>query len=249
MFTGEHDDNDAILSIHPGAGGTESQDWAQMLLRMYNRWAERKGLKFEIIDFQYGDEAGIKSATATVKGKHAYGLLKCERGIHRLVRISPFDSSKRRHTSFAAAEIIPEIAEDTEVQLDDKDLRIDTYRASGPGGQNVNKVETAIRITHIPTGIVAQCQSARSQTMNREAAMKLLKARIFQLQQKEKEKELAQIRGEQKEIAWGSQIRSYVFHPYSMVKDHRTNEQTGNTQAVMDGDIDGFIYSYLKTKN
>jgi peptide chain release factor 2 len=247
LFNGEFDESNAILAVHPGAGGTESQDWAEMLLRMYTRWAERKGFKSQILDFQYGDEAGVKSAVISIKGKHAFGLLEGEKGVHRLVRISPFDSAKRRHTSFASVDVIPEIEEETEVEVDSKDLRIETYRASGPGGQHVNKTDSAVRITHIPTGTVAQCQSGRSQTSNKETAMKLLKARIFELERQKKEKELKEIRGEQKEIAWGSQIRSYVFHPYSMVKDHRTETQTGNVQAVMDGEIDEFVDSYLRS--
>lgn len=245
LFTGEFDDFNAILSIHPGAGGTESQDWAEMLLRMYNRWAERKGFKSQTLDFQYGDEAGIKSAVISIKGKHALGLLEGEKGVHRLVRISPFDSAKRRHTSFASVDVIPEIEEDVEIEIDPKDLRVETFRASGPGGQHVNKTDSAVRITHVPTNIVAQCQSGRSQTSNRETAMKLLKARLFELERQKKEEELKELRGEQKDIAWGSQIRSYVFHPYSMIKDHRTNAQVGNVQAVMDGDLDDFMDSYL----
>lgn len=247
FFTGEYDESNAILTIHPGAGGTESQDWAEMLLRMYTRWAERRHFKTEIDDFQPGDEAGIKSVTMTVRGRHAYGLLRSEKGVHRLVRISPFDSSKRRHTSFASVDVIPEVEESAQVELDSKDLKIDTYRASGPGGQHVNKTDSAVRITHIPTGVVAQSQAGRSQTSNKETAIKLLKARLFEIERQKKEEELRAHRGEQKEIAWGSQIRSYVFHPYSMVKDHRTNAQIGSVQAVMDGDIDDFIKAYLET--
>lgn len=246
LLSGEYDANDAILEIHPGAGGTESQDWGSLLLRMYQRYASNKGFDVEVIDYQAGDEAGIKSVILEVKGHNAYGLLKSEKGVHRLVRISPFDSNARRHTSFASIEVTPLIDQTVEVEIDPDDLRIDTYRASGAGGQHVNKTDSAVRITHIPTGIVTQSQSQRSQLQNRDQAMNLLKSKLHQLQEEQKAQELAEIKGDQKEIAWGSQIRSYVFHPYSMVKDHRTNYEVGNTDKVMDGELDEFIDAYLK---
>ncbi|SUM47465.1 peptide chain release factor 2 [Staphylococcus intermedius NCTC 11048] len=247
LLDGEHDANNAILELHPGAGGTESQDWTNMLLRMYQRYSEQQGFKVEIVDYQAGDEAGVKSVTMLVKGHNAYGYLKAEKGVHRLVRISPFDSSGRRHTSFASCDVIPEFNnEKIEVEINPDDITVDTFRASGAGGQHINKTESAIRITHHPTGIVVNNQNERSQIKNREAAMKMLKAKLYQLELEQKEQELAAIRGEQKEIGWGSQIRSYVFHPYSMVKDHRTNEETGNVNAVMDGEIGPFIEAYLR---
>ncbi len=248
LLSGELDPNNAIVAIHPGAGGTESQDWAQMLLRMYVRWAEQKKFKVETLDLLAGDEAGIKSVTLSITGPYAYGYLKAEAGVHRLVRISPFDSNKRRHTSFASVFVYPELSEDVDVVVEDKDLRIDTFRSGGAGGQNVNKVETAIRITHLPSGIVVQCQNERSQLQNRNGAMKILKARLFELEQKKKEAEFNAIVGEKKDIAWGSQIRSYVFQPYQLVKDHRTGHQISNVSSVMDGDLDRFIEAFLKRK-
>ena len=248
FLSGKYDKNNAILTIHPGAGGTESQDWAEMLYRMYTRWAEKSRYIVNEIDFLEGDEAGIKSVTFEVIGENAYGYLKGEMGVHRLVRISPFDSNSRRHTSFASIEILPEITDDIELDINPDDLRVDTYRASGAGGQHVNKTSSAVRITHIPTNIVAQCQSERSQIQNRETAMKMLKSKLLDLKEKEQKEKIEDLKGIQREIAWGSQIRSYIFCPYTMVKDHRTNYEVGNVQAVMDGDLDGFIESYLKMK-
>ncbi len=242
-----YDKNNAILELHPGAGGTESQDWAEMLLRMYKRWAENKGFTVETLDYLAGDEAGLKSVTLHIKGYNAYGYLKAEKGVHRLVRISPFDSSGRRHTSFASCEVMPEMDDDVEVKINNEDLRIDTYRSSGAGGQHVNTTDSAVRITHLPTNIIVTCQNERSQLKNREAAMKMLRGKLYQRELEEHQKELDEIRGEQKEIGWGSQIRSYVFHPYNMVKDHRTNREIGNTSAVMDGGIDPFINDYLRS--
>ncbi len=245
MLGNPEDSKNAILTIHPGAGGTESQDWAQMLLRMYQRWIERRGFKSEILDFQAGDEAGIKSVSIEVTGNYAYGYLKAEAGVHRLVRISPFDANKRRHTSFASVFVYPEIDNSIEINVDEKDLRIDTYRASGAGGQHVNKTSSAVRITHIPTGIVVQCQNERSQHRNKDAAMKMLLSQLYRKKLEEEEAERSKLEDTKRDIGWGSQIRSYVFHPYNMVKDHRTNFETSNTTAVMDGDLDEFIQAYL----
>jgi len=246
LLSGEHERSDAILEIHPGAGGTESQDWAEILMRMYLRWAEKKGFKTEIVDLMYGEEAGIKSATITVSGPYAYGYLKAEKGIHRLVRISPFDANKRRHTSFAAVLVYPDIEEELDIEIREDELRIDTFRASGAGGQHVNKVSSAVRITHIPTGIVVSCQSERSQHRNKAMAMKILKARLYELKKKEKEEKMESIIGNKSEIAWGNQIRSYILHPYKLVKDHRTGIETSNVEEVLDGQIDQFIEAYLK---
>ncbi|XEC95387.1 peptide chain release factor 2 [Paenibacillus tarimensis] len=243
-----YDKLNAILELHPGAGGTESQDWGQMLYRMYTRWVEKRGFKYEILDYQDGDEAGIKSVTILVKGYNAYGYLKAEKGVHRLVRISPFDASGRRHTSFVSCDVMPEISDDIEIDIRSEDLKVDTYRASGAGGQHVNKTESAIRITHMPTGIVVSCQTERSQIQNRDRAMKMLRSKLYERKIEEQQRHLAEIRGEQSDIAWGSQIRSYVFHPYSMVKDHRTQVETGNVGAVMDGDLDSFIDGYLRSQ-
>lgn len=249
VLSGEDDAKSALFAIHSGAGGTESQDWAQMLLRMYTRWVERKGFRYEIIDFLAGEEAGIKSATLEITGEYAYGYLKGESGVHRLVRISPFDANKRRHTSFASVFVYPEIEDNITVEIKDDDLRIETFRSSGAGGQHVNKVSSAVRITHMPTGIVVQCQSERSQFRNKENALKVLKARLYQYYKEEEEKKQAKLESQKKKIEWGSQIRSYVFHPYSMVKDHRTKVETANVQAVMNGEIDQFIQAYLSSKN
>ena len=245
MLSDPDDRLNAILTIHPGAGGTESQDWAQMLMRMYLRWIERRGFKSQILDLQSGEEAGIKSVTLEVTGKYAYGYLKAEVGVHRLVRISPFDANRRRHTSFASVFVYPEVDNEVEITVNPSDLRIDTYRASGAGGQHVNKTSSAVRITHIPTGIVVQCQSERSQYMNRENAMKILMSRLYQKKKEEEQQKLQELENSKKDIAWGSQIRSYVFHPYNMVKDHRTKVETSNIQDVMDGNLDAFIYNYL----
>ena len=248
ILNSKNDSKDAIISIHPGAGGTESQDWAQMLYRMYSMWTESKGFKFNIIDFQAGDEAGIKDCTIEIAGDYAYGLLQSEIGVHRLVRISPFDSNNRRHTSFASVSIYPSIDEDVEIEINPKELRIDTFRSSGAGGQHVNKTDSAIRITHLPTGTVTQCQTQRSQHKNKEQALKVLKSKLYQLEIEKQEKSKKMLEGEKKDIAWGNQIRSYVFHPYNMIKDHRTKFEVGNVKAVMDGNIDDFMYSYLLDK-
>ncbi|MFJ8514648.1 peptide chain release factor 2 [Lysinibacillus xylanilyticus] len=248
LLSGPYDQNNAILELHPGAGGTESQDWGSMLLRMYTRWAEKRGFKVETVDYLPGDEAGIKSVTLSIKGHNAYGYLQAEKGVHRLVRISPFDSSGRRHTSFVSCDVMPEFDDNIEIDIRTEDLKIDTYRATGAGGQHINTTDSAVRITHIPTGTVVQCQAERSQIKNREKAMTMLKGKLYQLEIEKQQAQLDEIRGEQKEIGWGSQIRSYVFHPYSMVKDHRTNEETGNVSAVMDGDVDPFINAYLRSK-
>ena len=245
MLSGEHDANNAIVSINAGAGGTEAQDWAEILLRMYLRYCERKGFKAEITEYQPGDEAGTKGVTITVSGDYAFGYLKPEKGIHRLVRISPFDSNARRHTSFCSVFVFPELSDDVDIEILDKDLKVDTFRASGAGGQHVNKTDSAIRITHLPSGIVVSCQSQRSQHKNRSTAMKQLKARLYELEMEKKESEAEELGGEKKDIAWGSQIRSYVLHPYRMVKDHRTDFESGNTDAVLDGNLDGFIEAYL----
>lgn len=246
MLGGEEDPKNALLTIHPGAGGTESQDWAEMLMRMYLRFAERRGFKAEIMDQQAGDEAGIKSATIEISGEYAYGYLKAEAGVHRLVRISPFDANSRRHTSFASVFVLPEVDDSIEIDINTADLRIDTYRASGAGGQHVNKTDSAIRITHIPSGIVVQCQNERSQHKNKANALKILTSRLYQKELEEQRDKKKEMESNKKDIAWGSQIRSYVFHPYNMVKDHRTKEETSNIQQVMDGDLDAFINAYLK---
>jgi peptide chain release factor 2 len=248
MLGGEHDHANAIVTIHPGAGGTESQDWAEMLLRMYLRWAERRGLKRDVIDYQPGEEAGIKSATITLTGEAAYGLMGAEAGVHRLVRISPFDQAARRHTSFASVFVWPELPEDVDIQVEDKDLRVDTFRSSGAGGQHVNVTDSAVRITHLPTGMVVSCQNERSQHKNRASAMKVLKARLFDLKMKENQAKLEQLGGEKRDIAFGSQIRSYVLQPYQMIKDHRTKMEVGDVHRVLDGDLDPFIKTYLMKK-
>lgn len=248
MLSGEYDANNAILTLHAGAGGTEAQDWAQMLLRMYVRWAERSRYKVETLDLLDGDEAGVKSATLLISGRNAYGYLKAEKGVHRLVRISPFDSNARRHTSFAAVDVMPEVDDNVEIEIKAEDLRVDTFRAGGAGGQHINKTDSAVRMTHIPTGVVVQCQNERSQIQNREQCMRLLRARLFELEREKQAAEKAELAGDYQKIEWGSQIRSYVFHPYSMVKDHRTSYEVGNVQAVMDGELDGFIEAFLKSR-
>ena len=248
VLGGEHDRLNAVVTIHPGAGGTESQDWADMLFRMYLKWAERKGFKREIVDYQPGDDAGLKSATLMLNGEYAYGLMLAEAGVHRLVRISPFDQAARRHTSFASVYVWPELEDDVDIVVEEKDLRVDTFCSSGPGGQGVNTTYSAVRITHLPTNIVVSCQNERSQIRNRDAAMKVLKSRLFDLKLKEQQAKLEKLGGEKKDIAFGSQIRSYVLHPYQMVKDHRTKEQVGDVTRVLDGDIDAFINAYLKEK-
>ena len=246
LLVGEYDDSNAIIDIHPGAGGTESQDWAEMLYRMYVRYAEQHDFKIQMIDYLEGDGAGLKSVSFMIKGQNVYGLLKSEKGVHRLVRISPFDASGRRHTSFASVEVTPEISNNIDITIDEKDLKIDTYRSSGAGGQNVNKTDSAVRMTHIPTGIVVTCQNERNQIKNRETALSILKSRLYLLKQEEQKKKISSIQGEQKNIEWGSQIRSYVFCPYTMVKDHRTNYETVDVKSVLDGNIDEFINAYLK---
>ncbi|HHY15016.1 MAG TPA: peptide chain release factor 2 [Firmicutes bacterium] len=248
LLSGEYDGNNAILTIHPGAGGTESQDWASMLWRMYSRWAEKREYQVEILNYQPGEEAGVKDVTLLISGPHSYGYLKAEKGVHRLVRISPFDSSGRRHTSFSSVEVLPEIEDSVDVEINLDELRIDTYRASGAGGQHVNKTDSAVRITHLPSGIVVQCQSERSQHANRESAFKILRARLLEKQMEEQRSKLESIKGQQRDIAWGNQIRSYVFCPYTMVKDHRTDVETGDVDGVMDGDLDPFIEAFLKLR-
>ena len=249
LLSGEYDGKNAILTFHAGAGGTESQDWVQMLLRMYTRWAERHGFKVKILDILDGEEAGVKSASVLVEGMNAYGYLKSETGVHRLVRVSPFDASGRRHTSFASLEVMPEIDDDTAVEIREEDLKVDTYRSSGAGGQHVNKTESAIRITHIPTGVIVACQNERSQHQNREVAMKMLRSKLIEIKEREHLEKIEDIKGDQKDIGWGNQIRSYVFMPYTLVKDHRTGFENGNIGAVMDGDLDGFINAYLKASS
>ena len=247
LLSGEHDNLNAIVEIHPGAGGTESQDWAEMLFRMYQRYAQTKDWKVEVLDYLDGDVAGIKSVTMLIKGNNVYGHLKAEKGVHRLVRLSPFDSAKRRHTSFASVDVIPEFNNEIEINIRNEDLKIDTYRASGAGGQHINKTDSAVRITHLPTNTIVTCQSQRSQLQNREQAMIMLKSKLYQLMLEKQASELQEIKGEQKEIAWGSQIRSYILHPYSLVKDNRSNYESNNPKVVLDGDLDGFIYAYLKS--
>lgn len=247
LLSGEYDANNAILTLHAGAGGTEAQDWTQMLLRMYGRYAERSGFKVETLDLLPGDEAGVKSATLMITGHNAYGYLKAEKGVHRLVRISPFDANARRHTSFSAVDVMPEIDDNVEIVINPADLKVDTYHASGAGGQHINKTDSAVRMTHIPTGVVVQCQNERSQIQNRETCMQLLKAKLFELERQKNAELKNEIGGEYQAIEWGSQIRSYVFHPYNMVKDHRTSAETGNVQAVMDGDLDMFVQAYLES--
>ena len=249
LLSGKYDKNNAILTLHAGAGGTEAQDWCEMLFRMYQHWAERRGYKTETLDYLAGEEAGIKSVTFLMEGLNAYGYAKSEKGVHRLVRISPFDSAARRRTSFASVEVIPEINDDINVQINPEDLRVDTYRSSGAGGQHINKTESAIRITHLPTGVVVTCQNERSQHKNRETAMKMLKSKLIEIAEREQKEKIEDLKGVQMEIGWGSQIRSYVFHPYSMVKDHRTGYEVGNIGAVMDGDLDGFVNAYLIAKS
>lgn len=249
LLAGEYDGNNAIVTLHAGAGGTEAQDWVQMLLRMYVRWAEKSGYQVETLDLLAGDEAGVKSATLLIAGHNAYGYLKAEKGVHRLVRISPFDASGRRHTSFAAADVMPEIDDSVEINLNPVDIKVDTFRAGGAGGQHINKTDSAVRMTHMPTGIVVQCQSERSQIQNREQCMRLLRAKLFELEQRKQDEKRAEIGGEYQAIEWGSQIRSYVFHPYSLVKDHRTGAETGNVQAVMDGELDLFMEMYLQEES
>lgn len=245
-LSGKDDNKPAFINIHPGAGGTESQDWADMLLRMYTRYCEKKGYRADLVDYQPGETAGIKNATLYVQGDHPFGYLKCESGVHRLVRISPFDSNKRRHTSFASVYVTPEIDDDIKIVVEEKDLRVDVYRSSGAGGQHINTTDSAVRMTHIPTGIVVSCQMERSQIKNRDTAMKMLKARLYELEKQKAEEENQKKAGEKRDISWGSQIRSYVFHPYNLVKDHRTDHETGNIQPVMDGDLHSFIIAYLK---
>ncbi len=248
LFTGEYDGGDAVVSIHAGTGGTDAQDWTEMILRMYLRWAEGRGFAADLVEASSGEEAGLKSATFTVKGENAYGVLKAERGVHRLVRLSPFDSAHRRHTAFAQVVVAPLLPDEAAVEIDESDLRIDTYRASGAGGQHVNKTDSAVRITHVPTGIVVQCQNERSQTSNKQTALRILKSRLIELQEEEREAELAKERGAAQDIGFGSQIRSYVLHPYQLVKDHRTDFEVGNTQGVLDGKLDGFVHAYLLAK-
>ncbi len=249
LLSGEYDKNNAIITLHAGAGGTEAQDWVEMLLRMYTRWAERRNFSVETMDLLPGDEAGVKSATILVSGENAYGYLKSEKGVHRWVRISPFDAAGRRHTSFGSVEVMPEFNDDIQIDIRAEDLRVDTYRASGAGGQHINKTDSAIRITHIPTGVVVSCQTERSQHKNRDTAMKMLKSKLMEIKERENKEKIEDIKGVEKEIGWGSQIRSYVFHPYNLVKDHRTNFEMGNIGAVMDGDLDGFINEFLKQSN